>query len=219
MNDYHNSIARQFNDIAPDVDFWTLRLTSETQEAVSVRQGVMQPVYNHHAFGAMLTVVSGDGCGYAATSDLTPSGLKNAARLACDWAKQSSSLGLLKAHDYPRPEAKAHYETPVKQPWHDMPLDEKITLLQDANTALKISDSIVGLEHIVVLIPLISCPPCNRPGKIEAVGLCKVIIGFEFSTIDASAAAVQAYNTYVPRRTSLQFHIVTACLKTQNDIF
>ena len=36
MNDYLNSVARQFNDIAPDVDFWTLRLTSETHEDVSV---------------------------------------------------------------------------------------------------------------------------------------------------------------------------------------
>lgn len=143
MNDYINSVARQFKDIAPAVDFWTLRLTSETHEAVSVRQGVMQPVYNHHAFGAMLTVVIGDGCGYAATSDLSLSGLKRAAELACDWARQSATSGLLKAHDYPRPDARACYETPVKQPWHDMPLDEKITLLQDANIALKISDSIV----------------------------------------------------------------------------
>ncbi len=143
MNDYLNSIARQFNDIAPAVDFWTLRLTSETHEAVSVRQGVMQPAYNHHAFGAMLTVVIGDGSGYAATSDLSLSGLKKAAELACDWARQSATSGLLKAHDYPRPDAKACYETPLKRPWHDMPLDEKITLLQDANTALKISDSIV----------------------------------------------------------------------------
>ena len=143
MNDYLNRVARQFNDIAPNVDFWTLRLSSETGEAVRVRQGVMQPVYNHHAFGAMLTVVSGEGYGYAATSDLSPSGLKKAAARACDWANQSATLGLLKAHDYPRPDARARYETPVTLPWHDMPLDEKILLLQDANRALKISDRIV----------------------------------------------------------------------------
>lgn len=143
MNDYLNRVARQFNDIAPKVDFWSLRLTSETGEAVSVRQGVMQPVYNHHVFGAMLTVISGDGYGYAATSDLSSGGLKNAIRLASDWAKQSSSLGLLKAHDYPRPDAQARYETPVALPWHELPLNEKILLLQDANSALKVSDSIV----------------------------------------------------------------------------
>lgn len=143
MNDYLNSVARQFSNIAPDADFWTLRLTSETHESVSVRQGVMQPLYNHLARGVLLTVVKGDGCGYAATSDLSPGGLKKAARLASDWAKASSGTGLLKASDYPKPEARAYYETPVKQHWHDLSLDEKVSLLQDANKALKINDSIV----------------------------------------------------------------------------
>lgn len=143
MNDYLNHVARQFNGIAPDVDFWTLRLTSETNESVSVRQGVMQPVYNHLARGALLTVIKGDGCGYAATSDLSLAGLKKAARLASDWAQQSSALGLLKASHYPRAEAKACYVTPVEQHWDTLPLNEKVALLQDANRALKINDSIV----------------------------------------------------------------------------
>ena len=158
MNDYLNHVAGQFSSGAPAVDFWTLRLTSETHEAVSVRQGVMQPVYNQQARGALLTVIIGDGCGYAATSDLSPGGLKKAARWASDWARQSSALGLLKASDFPRPEARARYETPVRQHWGELPLDAKVSLLQDANKALKISDSIVdwhaylgyGCDHIVL---------------------------------------------------------------------
>jgi predicted Zn-dependent protease len=94
----------------------------------------------------LLTVVIGDGCGYAATSDLSVSGLKNAARQASEWAKQSAGMSLLTASDYPRPEHTAHYETPVKQDWDTLPLDEKVTLLQDANTALKIHDSIVDWQ-------------------------------------------------------------------------
>jgi predicted Zn-dependent protease len=146
MNDYLNHVAQKFNNIAPDVDFWTLRLTNETHEAISVRQGVMQPVFNQLARGALLTVVSGDGCGYAATSDLSPAGLKKAARQAKDWALQSSALGLLTANDYPRPEVKARYETPVEQHWAELRLDEKVALLQDANKALKINDSIVDWQ-------------------------------------------------------------------------
>ena len=146
MNDYLNHVAQQFNNIAPDVDFWTLRLMNETHEAISVRQGVMQPVFNQLARGALLTVITGDGCGYAATSDLSPGGLKKAARQAKDWALQSSALGLLKANDYPRPGVKARYETPVKQHWDELPLDEKVALLQDANKALKINDSIVDWQ-------------------------------------------------------------------------
>ncbi len=143
MNDYLNHVAQEFNNVAPDVDFWTLRLTSETHEAVSVRQGIMQPVNNRLARGALLTVVNGDGCGYAATSDLSLTGLKKAADQAKEWAQQSSASGLLKVKDYPRPEAKANYETPVKHHWDELPLNEKVTLLQDTNKALKIHDCIV----------------------------------------------------------------------------
>ena len=146
MNEFLNNVAQQFDSVAPGVDFWTLRLTSESQEAVSVRQGVMQPVFNQLASGALLTVVDGDGCGYAATSDLSPAGLKKAVQKATEWAQQSSGLGLLRAGDYPRPKAQASYETPVTQHWDALPLNEKVALLQDANKALKISDAIVDWQ-------------------------------------------------------------------------
>ncbi len=146
MNDYLNHIARQFNSVAPDTDFWTLRLTDEAHESISVRQNVMQPVYNQRARGALLTVVSGDGCGYAATSDLSSGGLKKAVRMASDWALLSSDLGLLQANHFPRPESRARYETPVQQQWDALPLNDKVALLQDANRALKIHDSIVDWQ-------------------------------------------------------------------------
>lgn len=146
MNDDLNQIAQTFKNMAPNVDFWSLRLSDETREALCVRQGVMQPVYNQQARGALLTVVIGDGCGYAATSDLSTRGLKRAISQATQWAKQSAGMGLLKASDYPRPASKAQYETPVKQHWDAMPLDEKVTLLQAANSALKINDSIVDWQ-------------------------------------------------------------------------
>lgn len=146
MNDYLNQVTQTFNKIEPNVDFWTLRLTDEIRETICVRQGVMQPVFNQLARGALLTVVTGDGCGYAATSDLSSSGLKRAVSQATEWAKQSAGQGLLKASDYPRPASKAQYETPIKQHWGTLPLNEKVMLLQDANKALKINDNIVDWQ-------------------------------------------------------------------------
>ncbi len=146
MNEYLNIIAKQFHSIAPNVDFWTLRLTDESKEFISVRQGVMQPVYNRSARGALLTVVIGNGSGYAATSNLSAEGLKNAADQASQWAIAAAKTGLLKNSDYPRPEIQLHYETPVKQAWDSIPLSEKISILQDANSALKINDRIVDWQ-------------------------------------------------------------------------
>jgi predicted Zn-dependent protease len=146
VNDYFNHVAQQFSRIAPSTGFWTLRLTNETHESISVRQGVMQPVYNRFARGALLTVVNGNGCGYAATSDLSPGGLKKAVQKASDWAQLSSGLGLLTANDFPRPESRARYETPVQLPWDAVPLNDKTALLHDACKALKINDSIVDWQ-------------------------------------------------------------------------
>lgn len=146
MNDYLNDVAQRFNKIAPKVDFWTLRLTDETQETISVRQNVTQPVFNQFTRGALITVVIGDGCGYAATNDLSTSGLNKAVKLAINWASTSSGTGLLKSDDYPRPESRAEYETPVKQAWDEMLLDEKVSLLQDANKAMKINDKIIDWQ-------------------------------------------------------------------------
>ena len=87
MNDTHYQVAKTFSNIAPDVDAWTLRLTSSRHESITVRQGVLQPVMNHQARGALLTVVIGDGSGYAATSDLSPGGLRQAARLGIRLSK------------------------------------------------------------------------------------------------------------------------------------
>ena len=149
MNDYLNAVAQRFRNIAPDTDFWTLRLSDQARETISVRQGILQPVVNQFARGALVTVIIGDGCGYAATSDLSSTGLKAAVRQASDWAVQSSALGLLKTGDYPRPGDKAQYQTPVEQQWKDLPLNEKILLLQDANRALKINDRIVDWQAYV----------------------------------------------------------------------
>jgi len=144
-----SQIAQRFAKHAPSADFWTLRLSDETQENICVRQGVMQPVSNQLAQGGLLTVVVNDGCGYCATSDLSLKGLQRAFNQAKEWAKLASGLSLLKADDYPRPEHRAQYETPVQLHWNDMPLNEKITLLQDANTALKINDHIVDWQAML----------------------------------------------------------------------
>jgi predicted Zn-dependent protease len=146
MNDYLNEVAQRFRNSAPDTDFWTLRLSDQSRETISVRQGILQPVISQFARGALVTVVIGDGCGYAATSDLSSAGLKAAVRQASDWAVQCSALGLLKTTDYPRPENKAQYQTPIEQHWKDLTLHEKIMLLRDANRALKISDRIVDWQ-------------------------------------------------------------------------
>ncbi|MGE5154461.1 MAG: TldD/PmbA family protein [Bdellovibrio bacteriovorus] len=136
-------IADRFAAQAPACDYWTLRLVAEESDHLSVRQGVVEPSALGSSLGAMVTVVSGRGVGYGATSDLSPAGLRAAADQALGWAEAHARLGLFDAALYPRSALRAEYRSPTIRPWEDLPLTDKLGLLQAANQALAIDERIV----------------------------------------------------------------------------
>jgi predicted Zn-dependent protease len=164
-----DKISKSFIDQAPGVDFWSLRLIEEQSEGISVRQGVVQPLHVGQSRGAFITVVEGEGVGYAATSDLTPAGLAKASTRARDWARDSAGKGLVKSSDLPKPDHYGHYETRVEQSWESLSLADKITLLQDACHELKTDDRIVDwvsyLHHRQNRTLLLT----SRGGRIEQI--------------------------------------------------
>ena len=88
-------IEAHFRQAAPAVDFCSLRLVSERSELLAVRQDVLQPVVTSEDRGAMLTVWDGGGMGYAATGDLSPSGLRQAIDEARQWARDSAARSVV----------------------------------------------------------------------------------------------------------------------------
>jgi predicted Zn-dependent protease len=136
-------IATRFKKIAPAVDFWSLRIVSEQSQDITVRQDILQPVQNGSGAGVMLTIINSGGIGYAATSDITELGLKKAISLASNFAKYSSGKLVFNANDMARPTKSGDYSTPVVLPWDSMNLKDKIIILQDSCSYLKVDDKIV----------------------------------------------------------------------------
>jgi predicted Zn-dependent protease len=135
--------AIRARDLAPAGGYWTLRLVAEESETLAVRQDVVEPTWIGTGCGAMITWVRGAGMGYAATSDLSASGLRSAFSRAADWADLHASLGLFDSALYPRSDVRADYRTRTREPWHAASTADKLALLQQACTALKIDDRIV----------------------------------------------------------------------------
>jgi len=135
--------ARRFAALAPAADYWSIRLVAEESEHLEVRQGVAEPCALSLGRGAMVTLVCGAGVGYAATSDLSDSGLTAAARRAADWAEVHTRLGLFDAALYPRSGARLDYQSPVAEPWGSMTVADKLDLLKGACDALGLEDRIV----------------------------------------------------------------------------
>lgn len=83
-----DSLPSLFESLAIDVDFCSLRVCDTRSEFISVRQDVLQPVSSRFDRGAMITVYHRGGYAYAATGDLSASGLQ----AAIDGAKNWSSI-------------------------------------------------------------------------------------------------------------------------------
>lgn len=139
-------IEERFRHSAPQGDFCSLRFVHEHSETLAVRQDIVQPVGTSDNSGAMLTVYDGDGMGYAATSDLSLSGLQRAATQAHDWAQQSAGRSVVDFSKIRMTPPHGDYRTLERLPWRSTSLQEKIALLQEECRRLKTDARIVDWE-------------------------------------------------------------------------
>ena len=142
----HETIEARFRSIAPSVDFCSLRLVQTRNEDITVRQDVLQPVRMSSDIGAMITIQDEGSLGYAATSDLSASGLKEAARRALDWCHRTAGRSVIDYRKVSMPRPDVEYRSPALIPWDSVPLSEKLDLLKKTCAALKTDDRIVDWE-------------------------------------------------------------------------
>jgi predicted Zn-dependent protease len=138
-----DQLERRFRDIAPAAQHVSLRYVRTRDESVYVRQDVLQPVSTCDDAGVMITVVDGGGMGAAATSDLSESGLRDAATRAHDWARRTAGRSVVDFGTIPQPTGDSSYRTPEQQPWASVPLADKVALLREECARLKTSERIV----------------------------------------------------------------------------
>src|SRR5215470_10993765 len=141
-----DAVAARFRSVAPAVDFCTLRVVDERDERLAVRRGVVQPPHVAYDSGAMITVWHGGGVGYAATSDLTASGLRGAAERALDWARQTAGRHLLGELEWRPLVEDGEYASQVEMPWAASTSADKIDQLRGEAERLHADGRIVDWE-------------------------------------------------------------------------
>lgn len=141
-----DSIRALFQQLAPAVDFCSLRMLDESSEQITVRQNVLQPLSTSMDRGAMVTIIHQGGYGYAATSDLSESGLKLAIKKAQAWAEASAGRSVT---DYSRialPGAQGRYQSPNLTDKPQLSRREIIDLLQTESATCHFDQRIVDWE-------------------------------------------------------------------------
>jgi len=112
---------------AIDADFWSLRFVVESSESFSVRKNVPQPWSVMTDRGVMASVYADGGYGYAATSDTSADGIRNALERAAGWARATARYALTDSRALPRPAPRGAYaspsldaELPDRREWFDL---------------------------------------------------------------------------------------------------
>ncbi|MGB0114161.1 MAG: TldD/PmbA family protein [Ilumatobacteraceae bacterium] len=133
--------ARLRAALPDDVDYASVRLVDERAEHLTVRRNELEPIFNEYDSGVMFSVWHQGGLGYAATSDLTETGLERAVARAKHWA--TLTAGSMVTTAVPTDHAIGTYSSPVEVTWDSMPLDDRLELLQHQSRLLGVDDRIV----------------------------------------------------------------------------
>ncbi|MEO8101852.1 MAG: TldD/PmbA family protein [Betaproteobacteria bacterium] len=136
------SFESTFKRVVPAVDFCSLRFVEETTELLSVRQNVAEPPQSSVDRGVMISVVDKGGYGYAATSDLSESGLRTAVARAHEWARLTAGRSVINYSTLAMAAASGHYRSQLQQPALTGKR-EKFDMLRAESAECKIDDRII----------------------------------------------------------------------------
>lgn len=129
--------------VGTNAQFFSIRHVKRRDEKVALRLGVVEPPSLVLDEGLMVTVAVKSGMGYAATSDLSDSGLTMAAELATFWAEKSSKIGVVDYSSFPFSHPSGNRQTMVRRPWSTVTLKERLDRLRHADESLKSDGKIV----------------------------------------------------------------------------
>lgn len=140
-----DDLAARFRALAPAGAEWSLRLVADEDEVLRVRRDVAEPPLRASDLGAWVEMRVAGGQAWSATSDLSQAGLRRAARAALELARETAGHALAGALP-PLATGQGHYRSPVARPWHELPLAERLALVQDACGALAGPAEVVDRE-------------------------------------------------------------------------
>lgn len=163
-----HQLKEKFKSACPTgVSFASLRYVQEITEVIGMRRGVLEPIDKTIDRGVMVTVFANGGMGYAATADLSESGLKKAFSKAMDWAHRSDGKMVFDPSTLKMPHSTGTYRSTVQRGWTDVSFSEKLDLLRGIDEALPIDERIIDWSASLMSVRTESLYLTNEGGEIH----------------------------------------------------
>lgn len=136
-------------------------------ESLHVRNGVLEPPARFEDLGVMWTVWKDGGQGYAATSDLSETGLRAAADRALWWAERTAQVSVADFSGDAPSSATGRYASPIGRPWESLSSRDRIDILQKACEGLSGDERIVDRQAALSRIETNSLFLTSTGGRLE----------------------------------------------------
>ena len=143
-------LRNNFKQAMPSAKFSSIRVVRDTQDLVEMSRGEVRSVDRTDDFGAMVLVHDKGGIGYAATPDLSVSGLRAAFAEASQWAHRCASVTVTNFSRLDMPRSSGSFETAAAKPWQSLSLKDKIEALERWSGILRCDQRIIDWYANVV---------------------------------------------------------------------
>ena len=140
------------NSIDVKADWIGLREVCENRTFRFIRDLNTQSNTRVSSHGVMVEVLSDGQFGYAATSDLSQSGVNQAAKRALDNATSGAKKGLFKFDSSVRPKAIGNYQSPYLKDMQSMSPGQINEILLKANSFLRQSDKVISASSMAGMV-------------------------------------------------------------------
>ena len=136
-------LAQLAKQAAPAADAWSVRFVTERLEQLTVRRDAPEAPWRQHDAGAMVSVSDAGGQAYAATSDLSAAGLRDAFARARELARACAAHSLVDGRAAAPVAEQGRYASPTQRPVAALGLREKYELLQSVCASANLGPAIV----------------------------------------------------------------------------
>jgi predicted Zn-dependent protease len=140
----HFNFEKTLSSFKNQVDWVGLRFYREKSNLYHIRNEHPESTRTELDQGVMVEVMTDGHLGYAATSDMTPDGIKQAFAKAKTLSTQASRFKAAEFSAEQRPPSKGAYQSPYLHRLDSLTTEEIVSVLMKASKALKVSDKVVS---------------------------------------------------------------------------
>lgn len=137
------NLAQEIMTVAPSSVYADVRVMRSDSQSIATKDGIVEAMSSSSTFGYGIRVLKNGAWGFAASQDISKTGIEKTMKLAIAIAETTSKHSSYKTELTDQKPVKGIYKTEIKEDPFTIPMEEKLKLLLEADKAQRVRPEIV----------------------------------------------------------------------------